>query len=105
MMDCVDTSDKYLCMDDLKEIGPKGHFLGQDSTVKLNPEMWESSLEDRNELDRWQALGGKTMGQRANEVVKDIIENGKLNMMAPELDAQIVAILERIDKAEAELGI
>ena len=105
MMDCVDTSDKYLCMDDLKEIGPKGHFLGQDSTVKLNPENWESALEDRNELDRWQALGSKTMGQRANEVVKDIIENGKLNMMAPELDAQIVAILERIDKAEAELGI
>ena len=42
------------------------------------------------------------MGQRANEKVKDIIENGKLNTLPEELDAQIVAIIERIDKAEAE---
>ena len=37
-----------------------------------------------------------------NEKVKDIIENGKLNTLPEELDAQIVAIIERIDKAEAE---
>ncbi|MBQ7091063.1 MAG: trimethylamine methyltransferase family protein, partial [Clostridia bacterium] len=67
-----------------------------------NRENWESSLEDRNEYDRWMALGGKTMGQRANEKVKDIILNGELNTMSPEKDAAIVAILDRIDKAEKE---
>ena len=103
IFDCVDTSDKYMGMDDMREVGPKGHFLGQESTVKINLENWESDLEDRNEFDRWQALGATTMGQRANAKVKDIIENGKLNMMDPEKDAQIVAILERIDKAEKEL--
>ena len=89
-------------MEDLKEVGPKGHFLGQESTLKKNKENWESALEDRNEFDRWMDLGAKTMGQRANEKVKDIIENGKLNTLPEELDAQIVAIIERIDKAEAE---
>ena len=103
IFDCVDTSDKYMGMDDMREVGPKGHFLGQESTVKINLENWESDLEDRNEFDRWKALGATTMGQRANAKVKDIIENGKLNMMDPEKDAQIVAILERIDKAEKEL--
>ena len=103
IFDCVDTSDEYMGMDDMREVGPKGHFLGQESTVKRNLENWESALEDRNEFDRWKALGGTTMGQRANALVKDIIENGKLNMMDPEKDAQIVAILERIDKAEKEL--
>ena len=93
---------EYMGMDDMREVGPKGHFLGQESTVKRNLENWESALEDRNEFDRWKALGGTTMGQRANALVKDIIENGKLNMMDAEKDAQIVAILERIDKAEKE---
>lgn len=102
IFDCVDTSDEYMGMDDMREVGPKGHFLGQESTVKRNLENWESDLEDRNEFDRWQALGATTMGQRANARVKDIIENGKLNMMDAEKDAQIVAILERIDKAEKE---
>lgn len=102
IFDCVDTSDEYMGMDDMREVGPKGHFLGQESTVKRNLENWESDLEDRNEFDRWKALGGTTMGQRANALVKDIIENGKLNMMDAEKDAQIVAILERIDKAEKE---
>ena len=102
IFDCVDTSDEYTGMDDMREVGPKGHFLGQESTVKRNLENWESDLEDRNEFDRWKALGGTTMGQRANALVKDIIENGKLNMMDADKDAQIVAILERIDKAEKE---
>lgn len=102
LFDGVNTSPEYLLMDDMKEVGPKGHFLGQDSTLKLNKENWESELEDRNEYDRWMALGGKTMGQRANEKVKDIIENGKLNTLPEELDAQIVAILDRIDAAERE---
>lgn len=102
IFDCVDTSDEYMGMDDMREVGPKGHFLGQESTVKKNLENWESALEDRNEFDRWQALGATTMGQRANALVKDIIENGKLNMMDADKDAQIVAILERIDKAEKE---
>ena len=102
LFDGIDISDENLLMEDMKEVGPKGHFLGQESTLKKNKENWESALEDRNEFDRWMDLGAKTMGQRANEKVKDIIENGKLNTLPEELDAQIVAIIERIDKAEAE---
>ena len=103
MFDCVDCSDEYCLMDDMREVGPKGHFLGEMSTVNLNSEHWESALEDRNEVGRWRELGAKTMGQRANEVVRDIIENGELNTLPPEIDAQIVALIDRIDKAEAEL--
>ena len=102
IFDCVNTAPEYLAMDDMREVGPKGHFLGQESTLRKNCENWESALEDRNEYDRWMELGGKTMGQRANERVRDIIENGKLNNLPAELDAKIVAIIERIDAAEAE---
>ena len=102
LADGINTDPEYLLMDDMKEVGPKGHFLGQESTLRLNKENWESDMEDRNEFDRWIDLGGKTMGQRAKERVQDIIVNGKLNMLPEELDAQIVAIIERIDKAEKE---
>ncbi len=102
LFDSINTTEEYLAMDDLKEVGPKGHFLGQDSTLYKNREHWESDIEDRNEYDRWMDLGGKTMGQRANEKVRDIIENGKLNSLPEDLDAKIVAIIDRIDKAEKE---
>lgn len=103
LFDCVDLSEEYCLMDCMKEVGPKGHFLGEESTVKMNSEHWESALEDRNEVDRWRELGGKTMRERANELARDIIENGELNTLPPEIDAQIVAFIERIDKAEAEM--
>ncbi|MBR2328382.1 MAG: trimethylamine methyltransferase family protein, partial [Clostridia bacterium] len=102
IFDGVNTTDEYLAMDDMREVGPKGHYLAQESTLVKNRENWESALEDRNEYDRWMALGGKTMGQRAKERVQDIILNGELNTMSPEKDAAIVAILDRIDKAEKE---
>lgn len=102
LFDCVDCSDEYCLMDCMKEVGPKGHFLGEMSTVKMNSEMWESNLEDRNEVDYWTELGSKTMGQRANEVVRDIIENGELNSLPPEIDKEIVDYLDSLDKAEAE---
>ena len=102
IFDGVNTTDEYLAMDDMREVGPKGHYLAQESTLVKNRENWESALEDRNEYDRWMALGGKTMGQRAKERVQDIILNGELNTMSPEKDAAIAAILDRIDKAEKE---
>ncbi len=103
LFDGINMTSEYLCMSDLKEVGPKGHYLGQTSTRKFNSEMWESEIEDRNEYDRWRELGSKTMGQRANEMVKDIIENGELNMLPKELDEKVVAILEAADAREREL--
>lgn len=99
-----------ICMDkthctikDLQEIGPKGHFLGQESTLQLNYDYWESDLEDRTEIDRWIDNGSKSMGQRANELARHIIEDEPLAMLPEDLDQKIVNILERIDKAEAAM--
>ncbi|OFV71047.1 trimethylamine methyltransferase family protein [Acetobacterium wieringae] len=103
LFDGINMTPEYLCMQDLKEVGPKGHYLGQTSTRKFNSEMWESEIEDRNEYDRWRDLGSKTMGQRANEMVRNIIENGELNMLPKELDDKVVAILEAADAREREL--
>ncbi|WKY45722.1 trimethylamine methyltransferase family protein [Eubacteriaceae bacterium ES2] len=105
LFDGINLSKEYLCMDDMKEVGPKGHYLGQLSTRKFNSEMWESPIEDRNEYDRWHDLGSKTMGQRANEMVRDIIENGELNVLPKELDDKVVAILDAADKKEKDLGL
>ncbi|MDO4555067.1 MAG: trimethylamine methyltransferase family protein [Lachnospiraceae bacterium] len=100
LFDGINLTPEYLCMDDLKEVGPKGHFIGQESTLYKNRENWESELEDRNEYDRWEALGASSMEQRANRKVLDIIENAPLNTLPEELDKQIVDIINRIDDNE-----
>lgn len=102
VFDGIDTSDESLCMDDLLEIGPKGHFLAQDSTVKINRENWEPDIEDRTDLDQWRGNGSKSMRDRAREKVINILENKEYNMLPKELDDQIVKILEEADKLEIE---
>lgn len=101
--DGVKLDDQHISMEeDLLAIGPKGHYLGQNSTLVLNRDYWESKLEDRNEFDRWTSLGSKSMGQRANEIVRDIIENQPFNALPPEIDAKIVECIDRIDKKEKD---
>jgi len=87
-------------MDDIKEVGPKGHFLGQESTLYRNKENWESDLEDRYEYDKWMSAGGTTMRDKAIAKVRDIIENGELNALPKEMDDQIVEFLNKIDAEE-----
>lgn len=103
--DAINMDADHCTIADLQEVGPKGHFLGQTSTLKLNYDYWESSLEDRNEYDKWANEGSKSMRERAKQKIYHILEDEPLNTLPEYQDKQIVDILNRIDKAESDLGI
>lgn len=102
IFDGIDMSEESKAMPVIKKVGPGGHFLGQKHTKQHYKEMWLPQLQNRLEYTPWLKQGGKTMCEKAGEVVDEIIANYEPLPVAPEKDALIQAVLDRVDKEAAE---
>ncbi|MBS1252108.1 MAG: Glycine betaine methyltransferase [Anaerolineales bacterium] len=71
----LEISEETLALDLIHEIGPDGHFLETEHTYRHVREDWRPTLMDRLDHHRWAANGSTTLQQRANERVREIIEN------------------------------
>jgi trimethylamine--corrinoid protein Co-methyltransferase len=60
-------------LDEIDQVGPGGHFLDTDQTIKRFRDFWYPSLLDRSTRPQWLAAGATTLGQRLNARVKEII--------------------------------
>ncbi|MGM0420126.1 MAG: trimethylamine methyltransferase family protein, partial [Bacillota bacterium] len=97
----INVNDETLGLDVIDKVGPGGHFLGEDHTMEhFKKETWYPDLFKREFYDNWEQDGEKTLFERSNEKVKDILENHQ-----PEpLPDDVVKELDRIvQEAEAKL--
>lgn len=98
----VDTSDSKDYFPDIKSVGPGGHFLMQDTTLKAcrSDEFYAPPLSDRNTYERWTELGRPDMYGKARERVEEILA-GPLDNPLP--DDTVGNLQEILRRAEAEL--
>ncbi|MBC8496985.1 MAG: trimethylamine methyltransferase family protein [Anaerolineales bacterium] len=71
----LEISEDTLALDLIHEIGPDEHFLETEHTLRHVREDWQPSLIDRLDYHRWAEEGSTTLEERANNKVKEIIEN------------------------------
>ena len=75
----------------MAEVQPGGHFFGAQHTLeRFATAFYSPMLSDWRNFETWQEDGSKTATERANGIVKDLLENFE----APELDPAIVEELE-----------
>lgn len=96
MMEGIRVDREYLAVDAIKRVGPGGHFLEDEHTLKHFRENWKPGITDRQGYDTWKAKGATTMGQRAKDKVKDILENYKPEPLPETINKQLDEILEQI---------
>jgi trimethylamine--corrinoid protein Co-methyltransferase len=97
----VEVNSETIAREVIEAVGPGGHFLQEDHTVKhLRNELWRSRLLTRQAYDDWEKDGSKDMYQRIQEKLKNIIDSHQV----PPLPDKTLAALERIkQKGEKEL--
>ena len=97
----------HLALDVIDRVGPGGHYLSDDHTLKyFRTEFWMPDLLDRTNFETWKENGGKTLGERVHERVMDLIENYKPKPMSPEVEQKIKHIIASADERhEAEEGV
>lgn len=91
----IQVTDETLALNIIDQVGPGGHFLAEDHTLKhFKTETYYPSLINRQRYESWQKDGGKTLFERANERVKNIIENYVPEPLPKDVQQKIRAIVE-----------
>jgi len=61
-------------------------------------ENWQPDLTDRKTYETWKMDGATSMGQRAKEKVRHILDNYRPQPLPAEVDAEIDRILQKAEK-------
>jgi trimethylamine--corrinoid protein Co-methyltransferase len=100
MMEGIRVDREYLAVDAIKRVGPGGHFLQDDHTLDHFRENWQPDLTDRKTYETWKTDGAMSMGQRAKEKIRHILDNYRPQPLQAEVDAEIDRILKRIKEGD-----
>ncbi len=74
-MDGIELSEETLATDLINKVGPEGNFLMEEHTLRfLKQEGWYPRFLNRKNYEAWKAAGCKTVNQRLEEKVHQIIE-------------------------------
>lgn len=99
----IKIDDETLALDVIDKVGPGGHFLGEEHTMKhFKNETFFPTLIDRQRYDAWSSGGSKTFGQRGLEKLHKILENHQVENLPNEVEEQINKILEAAEKREEQ---
>ena len=92
----VEVNEETLALDVIDEVGPHGHYLDHEHTLKHYREEWYPVLFDtHNEYEDWVAEGSRTMGERAAERVDEILAEHQPEPLSPDVQKRIDEIVNR----------
>jgi len=103
LRDGIDTSDEKDFYDDIKSVGPGGHFLMQSNTVKMcrSDEFLMPMLSNRSAYDSWVKLGSPELYDEASKKVEEILSKPQKQPLSDDVIGKLETIIR---KAEEELG-
>lgn len=84
------TDDEGFAMDALREVGPGGHFLGAEHTLRhYRTGFYRPLISSTDSFDRWQRLGARTAAQVANEKWKQLLADYPDPGLDPGVDEEL----------------
>ena len=94
----IPTDDEHLATSVIDRVGPGGHFLDDDHTLRhFRTEFWQPRLIDRSRRESWEGSGAKTLGLRVREKVLDILANFEPEPLDAALEVRLKGICSRAD--------
>jgi trimethylamine--corrinoid protein Co-methyltransferase len=99
----MDVGRETMALDVIDSVGPGGEYVTSDHTLNHFREGWfPEIIGDRHVHDAWVDKGRKTLGDRANEKVRHILENHVPKPLAEATRAKLEAL---IDEARKSAGV
>ncbi len=98
----VGVTEADLAVDAIRDVGPTGHFLGSAHTQeRYKTAFYSPFLSDWSNFENWEEGGSLQTPQRANQIVKQVLEQYQPPPMAP---ATLEALTEFVERRRAEGG-
>ncbi len=103
----VEVSEETLALDQIKNVGPGGHYLYEDHTMKWFRKHWRPSLMDRQSYEEWAKAGSETMKDRIIKKTRDIIENyeGPYSKVPKDVRKDIQKVIEDAEERVHREGL
>ncbi|MFZ2096534.1 MAG: trimethylamine methyltransferase family protein [Anaerolineales bacterium] len=100
LRDGVDISAEKDYFEDIKDVGPGGHFLGRRNTRKAewSNEFVTPALVDRNPFSQWVELGRPDLYDNAKLKVEEILSNPQKNPLPDDVIGKLEAIIRKADR-------
>ncbi len=99
MLRGIAVDDEHLATDVIQRVGPGGHFLADDHTVKhFREQFWFPTLLDRSRWADWEAAGQATLGQRVRQKVKNILERFEPAPLDAKVEKKLEAVIARSER-------
>jgi trimethylamine--corrinoid protein Co-methyltransferase len=92
----VEVNQETLAVDIIDKVGPGGNFVSETHTDRHFREVeWFPKLMDRQNLSNWELSGSKTMRQRVNERVREILSTHQVEPLRDETERTIERIFKK----------
>ncbi|ATW27027.1 trimethylamine methyltransferase family protein [Candidatus Formimonas warabiya] len=84
-----------LALDVIHRVGPGGHFLAEEHTLKYFRGIYAPQLLTRQSFDTWKNEGGKTLGNKVEDKVRQILQEYAPKQVAPDVDGKLKDLYQR----------
>jgi trimethylamine---corrinoid protein Co-methyltransferase len=92
----VDLSENGQAMDAIREVGPGSHYLGCAHTLaNFQTAFYASPLTDNNSYEQWLAEGEKRIEQRANDLVRRLLDSYEAPALDASIDEELIDFIRR----------
>ena len=100
LRDGVDTATDKNFFEDIKEVGPGGHFLRQRNTrsAARSAEFVKPVLVDRSPYEQWAELGRPDLYDKAKAKVEEILASPQLNPLPDNIIEKLEAVMRKADQ-------
>lgn len=95
----IRVTPESLSLDQIKEIGPRGNFMGLRHTLdNIRKEHYLPRLFKRATYDTWIAQGGQDIRETAREKAKEILANHEVEPLPGEVKEELEAIIKEAEE-------
>jgi trimethylamine--corrinoid protein Co-methyltransferase len=84
-----------LALDIMEQVGPRGSFLGERHTVQHFRKNWFPKLMNRGNYEQWTAAGGLSLGDKANQRVRNLLRKHETATLSPDVAGELDRLEER----------
>jgi len=94
----IPVTEETMALDVIERVGPGGHFLADDHTLRHFRENWMPKLLDRSNYDTWVANGRLTLGDRALQRARHLLATHTPEPLPDGVAAELAAIVARAEQ-------
>jgi trimethylamine--corrinoid protein Co-methyltransferase len=94
----IAVTEEAMALDVIDAVGPGGHFLEQEHTLRHFRENWLPTLLDRTNYDTWARNGKLTLGDRAADRARKLLETHHPEPLPADVAERLVAVIARAEE-------